>query len=273
MPLTRLRLHSEPYSPSGNMAASGVAKLLGAPRLDLLQTVVREAVQNCCDAAKLGIGPRVAFRLRRLSLGQRNALATYVLAELPDHAVTAEPIRSYLDGETCWVLEICDFATTGLEGPTRADLPHSDTERKDFVNFMRDIGTPRDTVLGGGTYGFGKSALYLASRCRLILVDTETTCGGEPVRRLIGAKLGEPHHATVNGRERRFTGRHWWGVTENREGFADPLEGEDAVHLAAELGFPDRDRERTGTSIMIVDPQFVDDNIDDVIGAIQESLL
>lgn len=272
MPVS-LRLHSEPYSPSGNMAATGVRRLLGAPRLDLLQTVVREAVQNCCDAAKNGVGPRVLFRLRRLTAGQLSVLGTSVLRELPQHEDTAEPVRKFLRSGEPWVLEICDFATTGLEGPTRADLSVADGERTDFINFMRDIGTARDTVLGGGTYGFGKSALYVASNCSLILVDTETRCGGQPVRRILGAQLGDAHVATVNGVERRFTGRHWWGVTEEREGFADPLEGEEASILSRELGMPERARGETGTSVMILDPQFVDDNIRDVVGAIQEALL
>ena len=196
MPVS-LRLHSEPYSPSGNMAATGVRRLLGAPRLDLLQTVVREAVQNCCDAAKNGVGPRVLFRLRRLTGTQLSILGSCVLAELPRHDETAEPIRQFLGSDNPWVLEICDFATTGLEGPTRADLSVADGERTDFINFVRDIGTARDTVLGGGTYGFGKSALYLASNCSLILVDTETRCGGQPVRRILGAQLGDAHVATV----------------------------------------------------------------------------
>lgn len=272
MPVS-LSLHSEPYSPSGNMAATGVRKLLGAPRLDLLQTVVREAVQNCCDAAKMGAGPQVLFRLRRLTAEQLAVMRNVVLAELPRHEETAAPVRNFLASSEPWVLEICDFATTGLEGPTRADLSVAEGERTDFINFMRDIGTPRDTVLGGGTYGFGKSALYLASNCSLILVDTETRCGGQPIRRLIGAQLGDAHVAAVEGVERRFTGRHWWGITEGREGFADPLEGENAAGLSRDLGLPERAHGATGTSIMIVDPQFVDGNSGNVIGAIKEALL
>ena len=269
----RLTLFSEPYSPSGNMAANGVRKLLGAPRLDLLQTVVREAVQNCCDAAKNGQGPKVRFRLRRLTDAEVETLQDRVLTDLPDHPETSDPVRDFLDLEDRWVLEICDFGTTGLTGPTRADLPAAPGERTDFINFLRDIGTRRDTDLGGGTYGFGKSALYLASKCSLIIVDSETRSGGKPVRRLLGAQLGETYVSLLENEERRFTGRHWWGVAEQQERFADPLEGEAAASLAHDLGMPHRSSGDTGTSIMILDPQFVDDNIDDVIGAIQEGLL
>jgi len=268
-----LSLFSEPYSPSGNMAANGVRKLLGAPRLDLLQTVIREAVQNCCDAAKLGQGPKVVFRLRKLSTSQLETLQTRVLADLPGHAESSDPIRDCLASDAPWVLEICDFRTTGLGGPTRADLPAAPGERTDFVNFIRDVGIRRDTDLGGGTYGFGKSALYLASSCSLIIVDTETHCGGQPVRRLIGAQLGDSYVADHGDGERRFTGRHWWGVMADGEAFAEPLEGEAATELARDLGMPDRRTGDTGTSIMILAPQVVGDNADDVVGAIQEALL
>ena len=273
MPAARLNLFSEPYSPSGNVAADGVKKLLGAPRLDLLQTLVREAVQNSCDAAKNGDGPIVQFRLRRLSADQLEILRSRVLYELPDHPGTAAPVRNFLSSEVPWVLEICDFGTTGLAGPTRADLPVDANEHTDFVDFIRNVGSKRDTHLGGGTYGYGKSALYLASRCSLIVVDSETTSGGVPVRRFIAAQLGEAHEGDHIGEMRRFTGRHWWGRLEDNEEFVEPVENEEAAELAAALGMPTRDAGDTGTSIMIVDPQFVDDNLPDVIGAIQEALL
>lgn len=273
MHFDRLRLFSEPYSPSGNMAANGVRKLLGAPRLDLLQTVIRESVQNCCDAAKLDLGPKVRFRLRRLSPAQLAALQSRVLSELPDDPDASDPVREFLVSETPWVLEICDFGTTGLAGPTRADRPPAPGERTDFVNFIRDIGIKRDTELGGGTYGFGKSALYLASRCSLIIVDTQTRNGGQSVRRLIGAQLGGDFVADHGEGQRRYTGRHWWGVLDENAHVADPLEGEAAEALAGNLGMPARSAADTGTTIMIVAPQFVDDNISDVAGAIQEALL
>lgn len=273
MSAERLRLLSEPYSPSGNMAANGVKKLLGAPRLDLLQTLVREAVQNCCDAAKLGSGPKVRFRLRRLSDCQLETLRSKVLANLPDHPDTSDPVREFLWADAPWVLEICDFNTTGLTGPTRADVPPPPGERTDFVNFIRDIGIRRDTDQGGGTYGFGKSALYVASQCGLIIVDTESRYRGQPVRRFIAGQLGESYVAGLDGMSRRFTGRHWWGASGEEEEYVDPVEGEAAARLAGDLGFPHRAPGDTGTSIMILAPQFVDDNVVNVIGAIKEAVL
>jgi hypothetical protein len=274
MPAVKLDLISEPFSPSGNVAADGVRKLLGAPRLNLLQTLVREAVQNSCDAAKLGAGPKVIFRLRQLEPSQMETLAHDLLCDLPGHDETSGPVRNFLAGEAPWVLEICDFGTSGLGGPTRADIPPKEGEQTDFVDFIRNIGSKRNTELGGGTYGYGKSALYLASKCSLIVVDSETRCAGEPVRRLIAAQLGEAHDSEANGTRRRFTGRHWWGRLDESGTFVDPLEGEDAADLADRLGFPKRGADARGTSIMILDPDFgAAEDTAKVVGAIQESLL
>lgn len=272
MPLPVLNLFSEPYSPSGNVAADGVKKLLGAPRLDLLQTLVREAVQNSCDAAKSGSGPRVVFRLRRLTESQSASMRDSVLAELPQHKATAKLVRDFLSGANPWVLEICDFGTTGLGGPTRADKPVAEGERSDFVDFIRNIGSKRNTDLGGGTYGYGKSALYLASDCGLIIVDSQTTNGSKPVRRLIAAQLGEAHDAGPR-KTRRFTGRHWWGRIDPSGDFVEPVEGRDAAGVARSLGFPERGPDATGTSIMILAPQFLAGNEDEVVGALKEALL
>lgn len=272
MPLPVVNLFSEPYSPSGNVAADGVRKLLGAPRLDLLQTLVREAVQNSCDAAKLGSGPRVLFRLRRLTSDQRDTMRNVLLADLPDHKATARPVQDFLASKTPWVLEICDFGTTGLGGPTRADKPIPEGDQSDFVDFIRNIGSKRNTDLGGGTYGYGKSALYLASNCGLIVVDSQTTHGSKSVRRLIAAQLGEAFDAGPR-RSRRFTGRHWWGRIDPSGDFVEPVEGRDAAGIARSLGFPERGPDATGTSIMILAPQFLAGNEDEVVGALKEALL
>ena len=57
MPVT-LGLYSEPYGTTGNIGENFL-RLLGTPSSDPLQTVVREAVQNIADAAKLGQGPEI----------------------------------------------------------------------------------------------------------------------------------------------------------------------------------------------------------------------
>lgn len=269
----KLRLHSEPFSASGNLAADGYRKLLGAPSISLLQTVVREAVQNSCDAS-LGDRPtEVLFRLRTLTPEQSSVLWDKVFASLPAGGDSGRELQG-LRQSPVRVLEIADFGTGGLAGPTRADLAPDPGEPTDFINFLRNVGAARDTNQGGGTYGYGKTSLYLASRCSTIVVDSQTTFRGSSTRRLMAAQLSSAFKAKDDkGTQRRFTGRHWWGVPSPEGDHVDPLEGEAAVELSTQLGLPDRNRRSKGTTIMIVDPLLGEGSDQDVAQGLAEALL
>lgn len=247
-----LSLYSEPYGATGNIG-DNFRRLLGAPTLDVLQTVIREAVQNIADAARLGSGPEVVIRLRELTEEQRRLMRDWVFSELPEEEQSGSLLAEMKSRERIVVMEICDFSTVGLGGPTRPDRIPVGTETTDFIDFLRNIGTARDTDQGGGTYGFGKVALYRASRCSTILVDTLPHGTGPDGRRLIGCHVGQSFSMPEEGMLRRFTGRHWWGIPDTADGVVDPLTGSAAGDLASALGLPDRDGGRSGTSIMVLD--------------------
>lgn len=251
MPVT-LSLYSEPYGSTGNIGENFL-RLLGTPSTDPLQTVIREAVQNIADAAKLGQGPSILIRLRRLNQDEYACMRDNVLHTIPDEPSSRQKFSEFLARDEQIVLEICDFGTTGLGGPTRADRIPLGTRRTDFINFLRNIGTPRDTDHGGGTYGFGKASLYAVSQCRTILVDTLVANGDAGERRLIGCHIGSRHEVAEDGYKKQFTGRHWWGVADPADNIADPALGSDAQGLAEALGFPSRDAGQSGTSIMMLD--------------------
>lgn len=274
--LPTLTLQSEGYSPTGNLAADGVRKLLGAPGVELIETLIREAVQNACDAAKRGIGPQVKVRLRRLTERQSHVLRDNVCRTFPGPNESRRKFEKYFSSNDMWVLEICDFGTTGLAGPTRADAPLEHGEATDFVNFLRNVGSKRDTRGGGGTYGYGKTALYLSSRCSAILVDTATTFKSHPVRRFMGCHLGEAYDENLDGRTTKRTGRHWWGVNGDTPDVKEPLEGASATFLSEQLGLPERKEDDYGSSIMILDPIFLssgDVSPQSLMGMIAESFL
>lgn len=251
--LPRITPYSEPYGATGNIGEN-VLKLIGTPSLDRQQTVVREAVQNIADAAKPGVGPEILIRLRRLTSQQREVLASQVicgrLQEDSSNALLAD-MRARRD---LIVMDICDFNTTGLGGPTRSDRIPAGTTQTDFIDFLRNVGTPRDTKQGGGTYGFGKVSLYGASRCRTIIVDTLPDTSGPEGRRLMGCHLGRSFRVPKGGMLNQFTGRHWWGIADPTDGIVDPVTGNPASDLARLLGLPSRDvAGQSGTSIMILD--------------------
>ena len=117
--MTRLQLYSEPFARTGNIAAEGFRRLLGRPALELLPTMLREAIQNTLDATDSRSGATVLIRLRTLADEQQHALNERLLGERPQDRKTAQRLDVSLGRPRLRVLEICDFGTTGLSGPTR----------------------------------------------------------------------------------------------------------------------------------------------------------
>jgi hypothetical protein len=240
------------------MAGEGFRRLLGRPALGLLQTVLRESLQNVVDAAVTDEGPRVLVRIRTLTPEEKRVLTESILAERPAAPCSASLMRDSLEGEVR-VLEIADFRTIGLSGPTRADLVQDGGEPPNFVNFFRNVGAGRDSHQGGGTYGYGKSAFYAISRCATILADSVTTHEGREVRRLLGCHLGAAFDVASTGARKRYTGRHWWGISDATDG-VDPIGGSAAENLAGGLGLPVRGVGDTGTTILVIDPELPEDS-------------
>lgn len=273
MPLARLSLQSERYASSGSIGEN-VRRLLGTPSSDPLQTVIREAIQNIVDAALPGNRPEILIRIRSLRGPQLSALRNHALCELPKDSQSSERF-AFLNARRRppLIMEICDFGTKGLGGPTRADRIPQRRTSTDFIDFVRNIGTPRDTPHGGGTYGFGKVSLYGLSRCATVLIDSLVAKGGTGARRLIGAHLGPTFN--LPARESmltRFTGRHWWGNADT-DGFVEPLLDDEAAKLAGALGLPERPPGRSGTSLMIIDVDLPSTDAQDVRGRLIEAIL
>ncbi|MEU8230047.1 hypothetical protein AB0C12_10630 [Actinoplanes sp. NPDC048967] len=153
-------------------------------------------------------------------------------------------------------LTISDRGTKGLGGPTRADTARGD-EPRDWVSFVLNVGDPPDTKNGGGTYGYGKGILYQTSRAGTIIVHTRTATGAGLQNRLIGICLGESMELGEAEQTKPYTGRHWWGHVEATH--VEPLLGDEAVRVAAELGLPAFKDDESGTDVVIVDPDFGDD--------------
>jgi len=252
--MSEIRWWSQPFAPEGGQTAEGIKRQLGRPGLAEYAVLVREAVQNCWDARRDDRdGPvDVRIEIRRLgadALAWRNKLGT---------AHGSEKDRGRLGKlhSNSWILIVSDRGTNGLGGPIRSDEPHDAGVSADFVQFIRNVGEPRDKHLGGGTYGFGKGIFYRISQAGAILVDTLNAEGNEHSRRLMGAALGGIE-TTSDGR--RLTGRHWWG--EINDDVPDPLLGIKAEATAAELGLPGFSDGRTGTDVTVILPNLELDEI------------
>lgn len=248
--MTPISRFSEPVSPSGGLQAQGLLNLLGAPPMDPLTIVLREAAQNIWDARLEGTSPRMLVRIRTLTEQQSDVLRGILSTGFEE---SGEPPRldltaSQLGGKTgIPVLEICDFGTHGLNGSTNPVL-----ESSRFVKFFFDIGAPHFDGKTGGTYGFGRSSLYLVGKARTILVDSLPVDG----RRLMACRLGESYTAGAGANAgKRHTGRHFWGARNEGHAGVAPMVGEAASNLSRQLGMPERSDTETGTSILIPWPE------------------
>lgn len=250
--MSPLDLHSERYAPTGNLASEGVRNQLGRPTLDPLAVLLRESVQNSWDA-RIRDGRVVEFGIDAVTLGAPclQSLREVVFAHVPPKL----PLGGWLGNpEPRLAFVIWDRGTVGLGGPTRADeLSHEGDEAHDFVDFLRNVGSPPDKPQGGGTFGYGKAALYRVSETRTILVHTRCHDRGREESRFIAAALGDRFDQSEGTRTARYTGRHWWGRLH--EGLAEPLRDAAADEVAALLGMPVRPVGDTGTSIMVLGPR------------------
>ncbi|MBT2389624.1 hypothetical protein J7E87_09305 [Streptomyces sp. ISL-1] len=250
--MTEPRWFSQPYPPEGASAAEGIRNQLGRPELDLLTILVRESAQNSWDARLRTSSAPVDYRIDIWTVGPAH---TGVWRELllDGAPVGAEkfPLRETLKRGPARVLAISDRCTRGLGGPTRAD--DAVGPDRDFVSFIRNIGEPRETALGGGTYGFGKGIFYLLSKSGTVLVHSRcrTAQGGHETR-LIGCTLWKSYVAAEPQGDRRYTGRHWWGDTSGD--VVAPLVGTEAEATAQRLGLRPFGPEETGTTVVVIDP-------------------
>lgn len=233
------RRYSEPYRATGGLAAVGILNQLGRPDAEALETLVREAVQNCWDAK---IRDRVRVHIGRLTLtGDRLTAARSLLADPPPGLPVEEAL---VDGAR--ILFFADEGTHGLHGPVRADEPGI---YRDWVDLVLNVGQPPDKDLAGGSFGYGKAAFYLAGAARTVVIDTLCrTEDGRLERRLIASGLGS-NYRDDNGRP--YTGRHWWGDPAQTDPV--PMTGEAAAQTADALGLPARGGpDQLGTTVAVV---------------------
>ncbi|XUL88393.1 hypothetical protein ACQ86D_18465 [Streptomyces galilaeus] len=251
--MTEPRWYSQPYPPEGASAAEGIRNQLGRPELDLLTILVRESAQNSWDARLPQPSSPVDYRIDMWTVGPAHAGAwrELLLSGAPAGSAGTFPLRDTLRRGPVRVLSVSDRGTRGLGGPTRAD--DAVGAERDFVSFIRNIGEPRDTALGGGTYGFGKGIFYLLSKSGTVLVHSRCrTAQGGYETRLIGCTLWKSYVAGEPGEDRRYTGRHWWG---NMSGpVVEPLVGQEAEATAQRLGLRSFSPEETGTTVVVIDP-------------------
>lgn len=238
----------ERYPPSGTIGAAGFYKLLGRPQLDPLTVLVRETAQNSWDAKKpRSRSVRFLVHGRDLEPDERAFLVDVLLTQRDRARGTG--LERLPDG--CTALFITDRGTRGLGGPVSAS-DVSDDDVYDWVDFVLNVGKANTQGHTGGTYGFGKTIAYVVSAVNTVVVYSRARHKGRLQTRLMACAIG----GEFKGNNVLHTGRHWWGRDIN--GAPNPLVDSEAEIVAAALGMPKFEGNETGTTLMIVQPDFGD---------------
>jgi hypothetical protein len=233
----------------GAAKAEGIRNQLGRPTLDRLTVLIRESAQNSWDARDPACEDPVHFSVELVRLGaQRAEIWRELFRE--SSAMPGVRVAAALSEPDPWLLTISDRGTVGLAGPTRGDEPQDDLP-KNYTSFVLNSGDTGEGV-GGGTYGFGKSSFFSASRTASVLVHTRCEVGDRHESRLVGIALGHSH--TFEGVN--YTGRHWWGYEVN--GGVEPLRDVEADAWAKELSLPGFEAGTLGTTIALACPNLGD---------------
>lgn len=248
---------------AGDMNAEGARRLLGAFSLDPVSVLVRETAQNSWDARlrRHEPGVELVYHLFQATEEQTQLLREHVFSG----TLGLDGLRASLKGRP-WLLEISDRGTKGLGGPTRNDQPVAAGEPTDYMDLVLNLGAPRDVAKGGGTYGFGKTITYTMSTAETVLIWTST--GATREHRLIGSAMG----SYFDHEQRAFTGRHWWGLAYPQEDRIEPLIGPEAEALAAPLFSRGFAEDETGTSMLIVAPDFGERTASEFVDALARSI-
>lgn len=242
---------------AGDLDGEGQEKILGSSAIvDPSEILVRETAQNSWDA-RLPTAKEISFELhlRKASDDERSLLSSQVFTGGPDMARALPNLSTSLSGRDLWLLEVSDRGTKGLGGPTSSQFTADRGEVTDFRDFVLTLGAPRDTKHGGGTYGFGKTASYRASKCGSLVIWSQcrTRLGGVESR-FIASAMGK----SFDRAGERYTGRHWWAI-HGDDAFV-PVTGNRAREMGSELFHRRFAPEQTGTSLLIVAPDMGEDS-------------
>lgn len=218
--------------------------------------LAREAIQNSVDASTDTSKVKVSFRRVTLNGSEKKQF----MAEL-GFDVTFKKRKKELElqqdnclqsdktDEPLHLLYVEDYNTHGLYG-----RPHD--SKSHFFRLLLSLGDgskSRDKGGSGGSYGYGKSVYSANSRIHTIVaysVFDSQKDGSKNHARLMGCGYFNTHE--VDGVS--YSGRAWFGVPSSEgQDIVEPLHDNQAHDLASKLGFEQRSRVETGTSILIVD--------------------
>jgi hypothetical protein len=237
--------------------------------LDPLEVLVREAIQNSCDAKAAEKNPvEVHFELRELHGAQAKeflgAIGYDVLQPHLEGTAAQEGTlqnRIEQDGLTqiddlkLRIVTVADYGTTGLWGEEGVDEAAEGNFHKLVRAAMKTHEEGSSTQ--GGSFGLGKAIYWMTSGAATVMlhsIPSKSPNKGES--RFIGRTWLPSHKTTdANGDERRWNNVGGWfgtpGVSSDGLARSVSIWGEEASGIAATVGI-ERKPGEYGTSFAIV---------------------
>ena len=230
---------------AGGSTTAAVTRTISNTSLSRTDVFLREAVQNSYDAKLDNKKPlKVALNCYKFNKEQWDKIEHLLIASGAIGTVLGRKINS-----TFYNLEITDRNSTGLIGyPGFQENIKEGIEEK-FHHFVYmtgndEINKAKDT---GGSFGFGKAALYKYSNLRTIVIYSRIQSNGVFQTRFIICKIDE--------RESDKVSRCWWGAEGHYEDgitYAKPILNKEADDLAKLFGMQPFYNDETGTDILVL---------------------
>lgn len=244
----------------GGMDASAMSKLFRNQETSGVDSLARETLQNSWDAADSKTDFRMVFRFEEY-IGANKKLVSDALnlGELNEYEKTVRPmdfgkknaLKDLGDlAKPLRVLYVEDYGAHGLRGPV------SWKSKSELFKAIYDIGTSDKNASAGGSYGFGKSAMFINSKIYCVVAYSAFAAGFKRP-----GNVGE-----TDATSRRLIGFAWWKGHEQgpheydgRAKLANgglPFEDQGADALAVRMKIPLRDPKNPterGTTFAIID--------------------
>lgn len=246
--------------PNGGSTGEAFFNTLNNNGYPLGDRLARESLQNSRDAVARGQKLSTEFRFVTLSGTAKKAMVKALdLASLATRkeklGIKKESCLDHLkDDVPLRLLYVNDYNTTGLYGNPRVASSHL----RRLLLTLGDRKKQREGSSSGGSYGFGKAVYSATSKIHTIVAysrfDENPDMGVNT--RLMGCGYFPPH--ALDGDD--FSGRAIFGNPTNDEMHrfvVDPVANEVAHSLAEKLGFEIRGEGKSGSSILILDPQII----------------
>lgn len=238
-------LISEPVGPQGGVVADVMSNSISTSTYTQSETFIREMLQNSCDQ-RVSKTSSIKFLVDVTSLSgsKKNHLNQFL--ETAKTRQDPLDIAGILKQPELEVIFVADRGTAGLNGPVDASI---DSKESNFAGFFFNVGRPTTESSTGGSFGLGRTVLTNASQYSTVLVFSQFIENNSLQSRLMGMAIAR----SFNADGKKYTGRHWLGISANSNGpSVKPFEGSIAIRIAEQLGLRSYLGEETGFVAMVL---------------------